>query len=333
MTTRTPIAAHITAFLRHRLPVERRASQNTCDTYAYAFQLLFTFASERLHVAPSALRLAQLDASLVMAFLEHLQRDRGNGPRTRNARLAAIKSFFRFVEHRVPAALDQIRRILAIPLQRTDSRDIGHLNVEEQKALLDAPDPTTRPGIRDRAICHLAIAGGLRVSELTGLRVPDLMFRDRYLDLRVRGKGRKERVLPLWKEVADSLRAWLEVRGDASAPEVFLNAFGAPMGRSGVAYVLDKHRRVAASACPSLANKAVTPHVLRHSCGMNVLRSTGDIRRVAIWLGHEHTDTTEIYVRGDASDRLNLLDVVVPPSLRPGKFNPPDKLIATLKGR
>lgn len=127
--------------------------------------------------------------------------------------------------------------------------------------------------------------------------------------------------------------AWLAVRGDVGAQEVFLNAVAAPIGRSGVAYVLEKHRRTAARRCPSLANKMVTPHVLRHSCGMNVLRLTGDIRRVAIWLGHEHTDTSEIYVRGDASDRLNLLGLVVPPSLRPGKFNPPDKLIASLRGR
>ncbi|MGI5865574.1 MAG: tyrosine-type recombinase/integrase [Myxococcales bacterium] len=329
----TPIAPLITAYLRERLPRERRASQHTCDTYAYAFQLLFEFASARLGVAPSALHLEQLDAELVMAFLEHLQRDRGNSPRTRNARLAAIKSFFRFVEHRAPAALDQVRRILAIPSQRTDTKLIGHLSVEEQQALLDAPDPETRMGVRDRALCHLAIAGGLRVSELIGLRLGDLVFRDRYVDLLVRGKGRKERVLPLWKEVADSLRAWLAVRGDAPTPEVFLNARGEAIGRSGVAYILKKHQDAAVAACPSIADKPLTPHVLRHSCGMNVLRATGDIRKVALWLGHEHTDTSEIYVRGDATEKLALLGEVVPPSLRPGKFSPPDKLLASLKGR
>jgi len=142
----TPIAPHITAFLQVRLPVERRASAHTCDTYAYAFQLLFEFASQRLGVPPSALQLEQIDAALVLAFLEHLQKDRGNGSRTRNARLAAIKSFMRFVEHRVPSALEQIRRVLAIPSQRTEGRIVRHLTVPEQRALLDVPDPTTRRG-------------------------------------------------------------------------------------------------------------------------------------------------------------------------------------------
>jgi len=328
----TPIAPHITVFLRERLPVERRASQHTCDTYAYAFQLLFEFASEQLSMAPSALHIEQLDAGLVMAFLEHLQSARGNSPRTRNARLAAIKSFFHFVEHRVPSALDQVRRVLAIPTQRTDGKLVTHLSMKEQEALLGAPDASTRMGIRDRALCHLAIAGGLRVSELVSLRLCDLTFRERYVDLLVRGKGRKQRVLPLWKEVAVSLRAWLAVRGQAAVPEVFLNKQAEPLGRSGVTYILKKHQLTAATACPSIADKSLTPHVLRHSCGMNVLRSTGDIRKVAMWLGHEHTETSEIYVRGDATEKLKLLGAVVPPSLRPGKFRAPDKLLASLRG-
>ena len=309
----TPIAPHITAFLRERLPAQRRASQHTCDAYAYAFQILFEFASGRLGVTPSELGLEQLDASLVMAFLAHLQRDRGNGARTRNARLAAIKSFMRFVEHRVPSALGQVRRVLAIPSQRTDTKLLAHLSAKEQEALLNAPDSSTRQGIRDRGMCHFAIAGGLRVSELVGLRLDDLTFRDCYVDVLIRGKGRKHRVLPLWQEVAESLRAWLAVRGDADVPEVFLNRQGQPLGRSGVAYILKKHQRVAASACPSILDKPLPPHVLRHSCGMNVLRSTGDIRKVAMWLGHEHTDTSEIYVRGDASEKLEMLGEMAPP--------------------
>ena len=328
----TPIAPHITSFLRVRLPIERRASQHTCDTYAYAFQLLFEFASVRRSVPPSDLQLEHIDAALVMEFLEHLQQDRGNSGRTRNARLAAIKSFMRYVEHRVPSALAQIRCILAIPFQRTDGRIVQHLSVSEQEALLDAPEPTTRMGLRDRALCHLAIAGGLRVSELTGLRLEDITFRGRYADISVRGKGRKQRSLPLWKEVGDNLRAWLAVRGEARVPEVFLNHRGDVLGRSGVAYILRKYQQSAAAACPSLKDKAISPHVLRHSCGINVLRATGDIRKVALWLGHEHTDTSEIYVRGDATEKLEILGTFVPPSLKPGKFSPPDKLIAALRG-
>ena len=164
----TDIAPHITAFLRQRLGVERAASPHTCDTYAYAFQLLFTFASRKLGIPPSALQIEHIDAPLVLAFLEHLQSDRGNAPRSRNARLTAIKSFMHFVEYRVPAALEQIKCVLAIPSQKTDRRVVDHLNAEECKALLDAPDPTMRIGIRDRTMLHLSLTGGLRSPSWSG---------------------------------------------------------------------------------------------------------------------------------------------------------------------
>jgi len=329
----TPIAPHITAFLRERLPLERRASQNTCDTYAYSFQLLFQFASSRLGVPPSGLQFEQVDAPLVMAFLEHLQNQRGNSGRTRNVRLAAIKSFMRYMEYRLPSALDQIRRVLASPMMRTDGRVVRYLTTEEQKALLNAPDPKTRAGTRDRALCHLAVAGGLRVSELLGLRMEDLTFRGKYVDVLVHGKGRKERILPLWKEVGDSLRAWIAIRGNARAPELFLNSRNEALTRSGVAFILRNYQSEALLVCPSLKGKRISPHVLRHSCGINVLRSTGDIRKVALWLGHERMETSEIYVAGDPNEKLEILKAVVPPSLRPGKFSPPDALIASLKAR
>jgi len=329
----TPIAPHITAFLRERLPIERAASAHTCDTYAYAFQLLFDFASQRAGIQPADLQLEQIDAPLILAFLDHLQQQRANTARTRNARLAATKSFMRYLQHRVPSALDQIRCILAIPMQRTDGRIVGYLSVPEQEALLNAPAPTTRDGIRDRALCHLVIAGGLRVSELVGLRLDDVTFRGRYADVLVRGKGRKQRALPLWKEVGDTLRAWLAVRGEAAVPEFFLNARGHSLSRSGVAYILRKHWATAAIACPSPRPKPVSPHVLRHSCAMNVLRATHDIRKVALWLGHERQETSEIYVDGDPTEKVEVLKAVLPPSLRPGKFRPPDKLIAALRPR
>lgn len=328
----TPIAPHITAFLRQRLAVERRASHHTCDTYAYAFQLLFEFASRKLGTTPSALQLEQLDAPMVLEFLDHLQKQRGNGALTRNARLTAIKSFMRFVEQRLPAALDQVQRIRAIPAQKTDMRLVRHLAADEYQPILDAPDPTTRLGIRDRAMLHLALAGGLRVSELVGLRLDDLRFDGRYVDVHVRGKGRKERALTLWKAVADSQRAWLAVRGSAPAPELFLNARGYALTRSGFECVLAKHVEAATTTCPSLRNKGVSPHVLRHTCAVNVLRATGDIRKVALWLGHASTQTAEIYVQADPTDRLETLAALVPPMLRPGKFRPPDRLIAMLKG-
>lgn len=329
----TPVAPHITAWLRQRLPVERGASPHTCDAYAYAFQLLFSFAADQLDVAPSDLVFEQLDAPLILAFLEHIQRVRGNGPRSRNARLAAIRAFMRFMEHRVPAALDQIRRVLSIPMQRVDGKQVAHLGQDEVRALLDAPDPQTRSGVRDRALLHFAVTSGVRVSELIGVRVDDITFRNNYLDVRVRGKGRKERVLTLWKAVAESVRAWLAVRGETRVPELFVSRRGEALTRSGAEWILRKHTNIATVTCPSLKAKRVSPHVLRHTCAMTILQATRDIRKVALWLGHADTQTTEIYLRSDPVERLETLEAVIPPSLRRGTFSPPDKLIESLRPR
>jgi integrase/recombinase XerD len=327
----TPIAPHITAFLQKRLAVERLASPHTCDTYAYAFKLLFEFMSKKLGVAPADIQLEQLDALMVLEFLDYLQKERGNSPRTRNARLAAIRSFMRFVEHRVPAALDQVRRIRAIDVQRAVTRVVAHLTVEEQRALLDVPDPTTRLGIRDRAMLQLALSGGLRVSELVGLRLDEVQFNGRYVDVRVRGKGRRERNLTLWKSVGDTLRAWLAVRSEAPVPELFLNAWGQSLTRSGFERVLAHHVAVAVKRCPSLRDKRVSPHVLRHSCALNTLQATRDIRKVSLWLGHASTQTTDVYLQADPTEKLDALAAMKPPMLRPGKFRPPDRLIAALR--
>lgn len=327
----TPIAPHITAWLRQRLPVERAASPHTCDTYAYAFQLLLGFASARLGVAPSDLAFEQLDAPLILAFLEHLQRERGNSARSRNARLAAIRAFMRFMEHREPASLDQIRRVLAIPMQRVDVEPVRHLETNEVQALLDAPDPGTRFGTRDRAILHLAVTSGVRVSELVGMQLGDVTFRDNYMDVRIRGKGRKDRVLTVWKAVAESVRAWLAVRGDVRVPELFVNARDEALTRAGAAYILRKYTSVASATTPTLAKKRVSPHVLRHTCAMVTLQATRDIRKVALWLGHASPPTTEIYLNSDPIEKLETLEAVIPPSLRRGTFNPPDKLIASLR--
>ena len=200
----TPVAPHITAFLQDYLPTQRGASEHTCDTYAYSFQLLFHFASERLKVSPSALTLEQVDAPQVSAFLEHLETQRGNKASTRNVRLAAIKSFFHFLEYRLPVSLEQFRQVLAVPFKKTDSKLVPFLDSEQTQAVLDAPDPSTRDGIRDRALLHLTVTAGLRVSELTGLRMDDLTLQPTP-GILVRGKGRKERVLPLLKETATVL--------------------------------------------------------------------------------------------------------------------------------
>ena len=327
----TAIAAHMEAFLREHLARHRGASQHTCDSYAYSFQSLFAFAAHKLKAVPSALMLEQVDAALICGFLEHLETTRGNSAQTRNIRLAAIRSFFRFLQHREPAALGQIRRILAIPFKKTDTRLVGHLNREEMQALLDAPDPATREGIRDRAMLHLAVCAGLRVSELTGLCTADVAAQ--CISIRVRGKGRRERALPLWKTTACALRTWLSVRGTVATPEVFVNARGEPFSRWGIAYVLRRHADTASQQCSSLSAKQISPHVLRHTCAMVVLQATQDIRKVALWLGHSNLATTEIYVRADPSEKLEAIEAVVPPHLRKGKFRPPDKLMAFLKAK
>jgi site-specific recombinase XerD len=326
----TPIAPHITAFLRQRLPVERNASDNTCDSYAYAFKLLFEYASGRLKVAPSVLNLEQLDAPLVVAFLNHLETDRGNGASARNTRLAAIKSFMHFMAYRVPSAMEQIQRIVAIPSKKAETRLVKHLTVDEMQSILNAPTPNYREGIRDRAMLHLCFAGGLRVSELVGLRLCDVSLQP-HASVLVHGKGRKERRLPLWKETTSALRAWLAVRGNVLVPELFVNARGEPMTRSGFEYILHKHAETASHQCPSLATKRISPHVLRHTCALTILQATKDLRKVSLWLGHANMQTTEMYTRADPSVKLEALESVIAPKLRSGRFKATDRLIASLK--
>jgi len=328
--TSTPMGPHLTAFFEQRLLIERGASENTRDSYAYAFQLLLTFASKRLGVTPCQLAVEQIDAPLVIDFLNDLETIRRNGPSSRNTRLAAIKSFMHFLEYRVPSAIEQIRRILAIPAKRAESRLVQHLTAEEVQALLDAPDPARWKGIRDRAMLHLCYGAGLRVSELIGLRSDDLQFQPQPSVL-VHGKGRRERCLPLWKTATAALQAWLVVRGTVPVPELFVSARGESLTRSGFEYILRKHVQTAKQHCPSLATKRVHPHILRHTCALTVLQATKDLRKVSLWLGHAQTQTTEVYTRVDPSVKLETLESVVPPKLRSGRFKATDKLITSLR--
>jgi integrase/recombinase XerD len=326
----TPVGPHLSVFLREYLPSQREMSVQTSDTYAYAFQLLVCFAAERLKTTPSALVIEQLDPALVLAFLEHLEEKRGNCARTRNSRLAAIKTFFRFLEYRLPACLEQARRIRAIPVKKTDEKIIGYLNREEIQALLDAPDPSSHHGLRDRAMLHLAYAGGLRVSELIGLSLANLALHPQ-ATIHVIGKGRRERILPLWKETAMVLRDWLKVRGEPKTTALFPNARGDSMSRSGFEYIIEKHVRTASAKQPALAKKQVSPHSMRHSCAMHIFHATGDIRKVALWLGHASLQSTEVYLRADPTEKLEAMAALSSPTLRRGRFRPPDKLLAMLR--
>ena len=284
---------------------------------------------ERLRLRPSQIDLVQLDAQLVLEFLSYIEEQRRNTVRTRNARLAAIKSFFRYLEYRAPQCIEQIRQIHAIPMKKTEEALVAFLDRNEMQALLDAPEISTTLGVRDRAMLHLTYACGLRVSELVSLRMDQFDTRAPP-SLRVLGKGRRERILPLWKETVSALNAWLRVRRSNDAPEIFLNANGRAMTRAGFEYVIDKYVQIAKGKRPSIATKRVTPHVLRHSCAMHILQATSDVRKVSLWLGHTSIQSTEIYLRADPTEKLDALAMGVPPTLRRGKFQVPDKLMAML---
>ena len=291
------LAPHIAAFLQQRLPIERRASPNTCDSYAHAFRLLFEYASHCLKLPPSQLQLEQLDAPLIVNFLNHLETTRGNGAGSRNIRLAAIKSFMHYMEYRVPSALEQIQRVLAIPAKKADTRLVRHLTAQEMQSILDAPDPTIRNGIRDRAMLHLCFAGGLRVSELVGLRIEDMMLQPQASVL-IHGKGRKERCLPLWKETASAVRAWLSVRGEVRVPELFPNARNDVMTRAGFEYILRKHVHTAETRCPTLSSKRCFSACAKaHLCPDHSASYQGSPEGVSLARAFQHANDRDLHSR------------------------------------
>ena len=293
----TVLAPHLSAFMGEYLPRDRGASRHTVDSYALSFLLLLGFAAERLRIPPSKIQIEQLTTELILDFLEHLERDRGNCASTRNVRLAALKSFFRYLEYRQPQCLDLARQVHALPAKRHQEGIVDYLDHDEVKALVNAPDPGKRSGIRDRAMLHLAYAAGLRVSELVALACRDLGQPG--LDvIRINGKGRRQRLLPLWKQTRSALRHWLEVRPGVTSERVFLNARGTPMSRHGFAHRLRLHADATRKRVPSLVGKRISPHVLRHTCAIHTLEATRDIRKVSVWLGHASVQSTEIYLRG-----------------------------------
>ena len=260
----------------------------------------------------------------------HSEEERGNSARTRIVRLAAINSFFRFLEYRLPTNLEQCQQVHAIPMKKTTQALVDYLNRDEVQALLAAPDLSTASGLRDRAMLHLTYAAGLRVSELVALRLDQFDSR-MPPSIHVIGKGRRERVLPLWKETVVVLKEWLAVRQPNGDPELFLNAAGHAMTRAGFEYILAKHVAAAATKQPSFAKKRVSPHVLRHTCAMHTLQATGDVRKVSLWLGHASIQSTEIYLRADPTEKIEAIAKTVPLPLKRGRFQVPDQLLAMLK--
>lgn len=327
----TNLAPLLTTFFVTHLPRDRALSSRTIESYAHCFRLLLAFAADRCGKLPCSLAVENLDVPLVLDFLEALEVERENSTQTRNVRLAAIKAFFRFVQYREPACLQLCQQVRNIPAKRFEQTLIEHLEPEETGAILKAPDTSTRSGIRDQAMLYVTYACGLRVSELTGLRLDDLDLPG-LATVHVMGKGRSERVLPLWEETRAVLRNWLAIRPDAGS-HLFLNARGGPMTRHGFAHRLAIHVATATNVVPSIGNKRVTPHVLRHTIAMDTLAATGDIRKVSEWLGHRSMQSTDPYLRKDPRRKLDMLDAVRPVPITKGNFTgTTDKLMAMLNG-
>jgi site-specific recombinase XerD len=317
-------------FFVERLQRQRQASPHTIAAYRDAFRLLLGFAEKRLGKPPSRLLLADVDAPFVSAFLDHLEKDRGNSPRSRNARLAAIRSFFRFAAMHEPAHGALIQRVLAIPQKRFDRDLVTFLNRAEIDALLAAPDRATRLGRRDYALLALAVQSGLRVSELVAMRVEDLVF-GTGAHVRCRGKGRKERCTPLTRQTASVIRAWLAEKPANATDRVFHSQRGIPLGRDAVERLVSKHADTAARRCPTLARKHVTPHVLRHSTAVGLLEAGVDRAVIALWLGHESVETTQMYLDADLAMKERALARTAPSRVGPARFRPRDSLLAFLE--
>jgi integrase/recombinase XerD len=327
----TLIAPTLEAFFTERLAGQRQASPHTISSYRDSLKLLLGFASQRTGTTASRLDFADLDAPLIGAFLDHLERDRGASARTRNARLAAIRSLFRFAALRHPEHAALIQRVLAIPGKRHDRTDVCFLTREEIEALLAAPDRSSWTGRRDHALLVLAAQTGLRVSELTSLRRQDLhLGASAYLTCT--GKGRKSRSTPLTRQTVKVITAWLrETPGDGSAP-VFPGPCGGPLSRDAVRRMVTRHWQAAARTRPSLQAKHVTAHTLRHSCAMALLRAGIDLATIALWLGHEHIATVQIYLHADLALKEQALAKAGGPQATPRRYRAPDSLIAFLNG-
>ena len=329
-TSELAFPALLQDFFQRRLLMERGASAPTIASYRDTFQLLLHFAEQRTGRTPSALTLADLDEPMVLAFLDYLETQRGNSPRTRNLRLTAIRSFMRHASLREPTSLPVAQRVLAISTKRFDRPVVGFLSRQEVEALLDAPDRTTWSGHRDTVMFSVFYNTGARVSEIIGLRIVDVLL-DRASALNLHGKGRKERVVPLWKSTASQLRVWFKHIDRSPDAPVFPNRAGKWLSRSGVEHRLRLAIRKASKRCPSLLGRRISPHTLRHTTAMHLLQSGVDITVIAIWLGHEDTTTTHLYVEADLAMKEAALKRVDDPGPRPVRFQARDRLLAFLE--
>jgi integrase/recombinase XerD len=305
------IAPHVHAFFAEYLCQQKRLSPHTIVSCRDTFRLWLTFLRGHTGVEPSALRMADIDAPAVLGFLDYLEQQRGNSVRSRNIRLSAIRSFCRVVALREPDSLGMVTRVLAIPMKREDRKLIGYLTRTEMQALLAAPDPSKWSGRRDHALLLTLYNSGARVSEVTALKREQVCFGATTF-LQLTGKGRKERTVPLWPDTAQVLKVWFDELGDHTGHIAFPNARGKALSREGVDYLLKQAIQRAIPACPSLATRNITPHVVRHSTAMHMHQAGIDIDTIALWLGHESIETTHVYLQADLAMQEKALEKLDP---------------------
>ena len=317
-------------FFTDRLCIQMEASGHTISSYRDTFRLLLRFASEQRGRAPTKLGIEDLDADLIGNFLLHVESIRRNGARSRNTRLAAIRSFFRYVAMNEPAWLLHCQQILAIPAKRYVKRAVTFLDATEIAAMLAAPDRSTWVGQRDHVILLVALQTGLRAAELVNLRCSDVVL-GTGAHVRCLGKGRKERCTPLRRDTAKVLQTWLKARRGAGDQPLFPSTRGDKMSRDALEHLVRKHSLMASRSCPSLANKHVSPHTLRHSTAMELLQHGVDQSVIALWLGHESVETTQVYLHADMRLKEKALSRVAAPTTSPGRYRPDDQLLAFLE--
>ncbi len=322
------LANFIKRFFSHYLPSQKGLAVNTIMAYRDAIKLLLGYASDTLNKNVEHLGVEDINESLVLGFLDHVENTRGCSPRTRNARLAALRAFSSFMAREEPTLLLYSQTIRTIPLKRTEHKTVDYLEEKEMQALLNAVDLHSRTGVRDKALLLLLYNTGARVSEIVQLKLPDLRL-DGVAQVKLLGKGKKYRSCPLWPETLEALHDYLQHRTakDPTAQQLFLNANGSPVARFGVRHILGKYVAKAESQCPSLADKAVTPHTIRHTTAMHLLRAGNDINMISYWLGHADINTTHIYLEIDMEMKRRMLQKTEAPTVqKPLPWQKPDVL-------
>lgn len=325
------LAPLLEGFFVHRLMNQKRVSSKTVSAYRDTFRLLLQYAQRQLGKPPAKMMFEDLNASFICNFLNYLEEERRNSPRTRNHRLAAIRSFFHYASFQEPQQLASIQRVLSIPTKRCQKRVIGFLSGDEVEAILNTIDRSSWIGRRDYALICLAVHTGLRVSELINLCCDDVTL-GKGAHIRCTGKGRKDRSMPMGKPVANIIEKWLTERNIEPSAPLFPSRKGKKLSRDTVAYILSKYASLAGANCPSLLKKRVSPHMLRHTAAMQLLQSGVSLPIIALWLGHESLESTQVYLSSDLTQKFKILEKTLPISAKPLIFRPDDKLMEFLRG-